>query len=273
MRLSQSVRFILELFDLQSGSNSSLMLSLIFLGFNSCSLGISLLLLSLYSSGCVIVSFSISSTASSREPLGLFVMPLYSPLRLFCLFEEFLRTELFSMTCSLSSFQCLIVKCYEFISSLLGGDCIFCRLFLESRNRVLICVGSQNLSCVLFSFCGSIFGVFLLLGIGNALAFGIEPLFVSGACCLQLFELLVVQFFELSNVVVVGLSTCIRSCCEFFDPLLCFCKSLLVSAALLGKDFKLLLGLFSIPFMRSSQLPQVYLMIVCILHVVGILFD
>ena len=211
MRLSQSVRFILELFDLQSGSNSSLMLSLIFLGFNSCSYGISFLLLSLFSRGYVPISLSISSTASSRELLGSGVMPVYLSLRGLMLFEEFLRTELFSMTCSLSSFQCLIVKCYEFISSLLGGDCIFCRLFLESRNRVLICVGSQLLSCVLFSFCGSIFGVFLLLGIGNALAFGIELLFVSCACCYQLFELLVVQFFELSNVVVVGLSTCMCS--------------------------------------------------------------
>lgn len=187
------------------------MFSRVFFSFNSCSLGFFILNTFLVSSGCVLVSLSITNTACFLELQGFFVIDIDDSLRVLSLFEECIRSELFSMTCSLSFFQCLIVEFLHFIFSLLGGDCIFCRLFLESRNRVLICFGSQLLSRVLFGFLGSFFGVFLLLGIGNALAVGIELLFVSCACCFQLFDLLVMQFFELSNLVVVCLSTCICS--------------------------------------------------------------
>jgi len=102
---------------------------------------------------------------------------------------------LFSFQCSRSIFLLLSIELYELNDCLLSGFSIFCRLFLESRNRVLILLGFLNLSRVLFGFSSCSFGVFLLLGFGNALGFCIVTLLVSYACCFNLCDLCGVQLF------------------------------------------------------------------------------
>ena len=180
---------------------------------------------------------------------------------------------MFSFDCSLSIFLLLSVELFELIDCLLGGDCIFCRLLFESRNRFLVLLGSLTLSLVLFGFDGGFFGIFLLLGISYTLGFFIVPLSVSYACCFQLCDLRGVQFFELSNLVVVILSTFISSIDQFLDSLLFCSKSFRGHAALFYLLGKLSLGFFCNLFSFFSTLLQDILKLVCFFHVSSIHFD
>ena len=183
VRLIHRVSFRLELFDLLISSSCSLCFRLVFLGFNSSSLGVFLFLSFVLCCGKILEFLSISGTALSLSLQLLGCKLFNSFLRVRSFFEESIVTELLSFQSSLSLFRCQVIELLEFISNLLGSLSIFCRLFLESRNRVLICDGSLTLSRVLFGFDGGFFGVFVLLGFGNALGFCKVPLLVSCACC------------------------------------------------------------------------------------------